>query len=235
MDEKMKPCTEKESIDTMQPYYTFHNELENLNKKLLELSSKVEDRVRKAAQVILTQDQETIQSIILSDYEIDEMEIEIEEDCLKIMALHQPVAGDLRFLITVIKINNEIERIADIAVSIAMRVETISKCRPLDVNFDFQTMSEKVTTMLRMSLDALVRRNAQAAREVFLIDDEVDSLRNQAYKHITRMIPAYPLHADCLINTYLLARHLERIADRATNIAEEVVYLVEGTIIRTVS
>ncbi|MEE4243291.1 MAG: phosphate signaling complex protein PhoU [Desulfopila sp.] len=219
----------------MQPHYTFHHELEKLNKKLLELSSKVEDRVRRAAQVILTKDAAEIQSIIVSDYEIDELEIEVEEDCLKILALHQPVASDLRFIIAVIKINNEIERIADIAVSIALRVETISKCRPMDVGFDFNVMSEKVTTMLRMSLDALVHRDPQIARDVFLIDDQVDSLRNQAHKQIIQLIPLHPNQADCLINTYLLARHLERIADRATNIAEEVIYLVEGTIVRPVS
>lgn len=219
----------------MQPYYTFHNELENLNKKLLHISSLTEERVRLAAEVITTQDSETIQSIILSDYEIDEMEIEIEEDCLKVLALHQPVAGDLRFIISVIKINNEIERIADTAVNIAMRVETISKCVPLSLDFDFKAMSEKVIQMLRMSLDALVKRDADEARKVFLIDDEVDGLRNLAYKKITRLIPDHPQQSGCLINTYLLARHLERIADRATNIAEEVVYLVEGTIVRPIS
>lgn len=219
----------------MQPYYTFHTELEKLNKKLLQISTMTEERVRRAAGVIISQEPETIQSIILSDYEIDEMEIEIEEDCLKILALHQPVAGDLRFIIAVIKINNEIERIADTAVSIAMRVETIAKCQPIHLDFDFSIMSEKVTSMLRMSLDALVNRDAEAARKVFQIDDEVDAMRNLAYRKITKLIPDHPNHAGCLINTYLLARHLERIADRATNIAEEVVYLVEGTIIRTVS
>ncbi len=216
----------------MQPHYTFHHELEKLNKKILELSSKAEERVRRAAEVIITQDSSNIQSIILSDYEIDEMEVEIEEDCLKILALHQPVASDLRFIIAVIKINNEIERIADIAVNIAMRVETISKCKPLDIRFDFNAMSVKVIAMLRMSLDSLVHRDAETARQVFLIDDEVDALRNQVYKRVTALIPEHPDNAKCLINTYLLARHLERIADRATNIAEEVVYLVEGTIIR---
>lgn len=219
----------------MLPHYTFHHELERLNKKLLELSLKTEDRVKRAAEVISTQDPQVIQSIILSDYEIDEMEVEIEEDCLKILALHQPVAGDLRFIIAVIKINNEIERIADTAVNIAMRVETISKCQPMEIDFDFKVMSEKVITMLRMSLDALVKRDSDEARRVFLIDDEVDAMRNQAYKRITTKIPEHPQQAGCLINTYLLARHLERIADRATNIAEEVVYLVEGTIVRTIS
>lgn len=219
----------------MLPHYTFHHELEKLNKKLLELSSKAEDRLRRAAEVILTRDPITIQSIIVSDYEIDELEVEIEEDCLKILALHQPVAGDLRFIVAVIKINNEIERIADIAVNMAIRVETIAKCRPIEIDFDFSSMSEKVTKMLRMSLDALVHRDAGAARKVFLIDDEVDAMRNEAHKQITKLIPTHPNEADCLINTYLLARHLERIADRATNIAEEVVYLVEGTIVRAIS
>lgn len=216
----------------MQPHFTFHLELEKLNKKILELSSKAEERVRRAAEVINTQNPLEIQSITLSDYEIDEMEVEIEEDCLKILALHQPVASDLRFIIAVIKINNEIERIADIAVNIALRVETISKCQPIDVQFDFNNMSERAITMLRMSLDSLVHRDAGKARQVFLIDDEVDALRNKVYKQVTGLLPKHPDNAKCLINTYLLARHLERIADRATNIAEEVVYLVEGTIIR---
>lgn len=216
----------------MQPHYTFHYELENLNKKILELSSKTEDRVRRATELIHTQNTQEIQSITLSDYEIDEMEVEIEEDCLKVLALHQPVAGDLRFIVAVIKINNEIERIADIAVNIALRVETISKCKPLDIQFDFNVMSERAIAMLRMSLDSLVKRDADIARKVFLIDDEVDALRNQVYNQVTNLIPIHPDNAKCLINTYLLARHLERIADRATNIAEEVVYLVEGTIIR---
>jgi len=217
----------------MQPYYTFQHELEKLNKKLLDLSAMAEDRVRRAAEVIQSQDPLAIQSIILSDYEIDELEVEIEEDCLKILALHQPVAGDLRFIVTVIKINNEIERIADTAANIAMRVETISKCQPLNIQFDFSKMAENVVAMLKKSLDSLVHRDSTAAREVFLIDDEIDEMRNQAYEQITQLIPDQPGQANCLINTYLLARHLERIADRATNIAEEVVYLVEGTIVRT--
>ncbi len=216
----------------MTQHYTFQNELENLNKKLLVLTSMTEDRVRKAAQIIATQDAADIRSIILSDYEIDELEVEIEEDCLKILALHQPVASDLRFIIAVIKINNEIERIADTAVNIAMRVSTISQCSPLEIDFDFSVMTEKVILMLKMSLDSLVKRDPKIARDVFVIDDEVDDLRDQAYKAVTSMIPQQPGQAGCLINTFLLARHLERIADRATNIAEEVVYLVEGTIIR---
>jgi phosphate transport system protein len=217
----------------MEAYYTFHHELVKLNKKILKLSAMVEDRVRKAASVIQSQDDEIIQSLILSDYEVDEMEVEIEEDCLKILALHQPVAGDLRFLITVIKINNEMERIADMAVSIAMRVQAMANNRHiLPHPIDFQPMSEKVITMLKMSLDALVNRDAATARGIFHLDDEVDAFRNSVYEKVKELIRKYPEHPGLLINTYLLARHLERIADRATNIAEEVIYLVEGAIVR---
>lgn len=223
---------------TMEPYYTFHHELVNLKKKLMHMSTVVEERVSIAASVIKTRDEETIQNLILSDYEIDEMEVEIEEDCLKILALHQPVASDLRFIITVIKINNEIERIADMAVSIAIRVQTISDCitscssKDESWIYDYSKMSEKVITMLRMSLDALVNRDTAMARKVFELDDNVDAILRDSYDRVREMIKADSSHPGCLINVYLLARHLERIGDRATNIAEEVIHLVEGKIVR---
>lgn len=221
----------------MGSYYTFHLELEKLNRKLLHLTAMVEDRVRRAASVIETHDQEQLKSIILSDYEIDEAEIDIEEECLKILALHQPVASDLRFIVTVIKVNNELERIADIAVNIANRVSAIdrSASRSLVKKIDFSPMSNLVIVMLKMSLDALVNRNVSLARQVFLLDDEVDAYRNQVYHDIKDIIRNHPEHPGGLINTYLLARHLERIADRTTNIAEEVIYLVEGVITRPIS
>lgn len=217
----------------MHHHFTFHKELTILNKKLLKLSAMVEERVRKAAQVIESKDLDVIHSLIVSDYEVDEMEVEIEEHCLKILALHQPVATDLRFLITVIKINNEMERIADIAVSIAMRVDNIAKFKhPAAVSYDFSTMTDKVGYMLKSSIDALVNRDAKLARSIFHIDDAVDKCRNRCYEDIKERIKKDPEHPGYHINTYLLARHLERIADRAVNIAEEVIYLVEGTITR---
>ena len=217
----------------MQPHYTFHHELQKLNKKILECSAIVEDRVRRAAAVIHSNDENEINDLQNTDYIVDEMEVDIEEDCLKILALHQPVAGDLRFIITVIKINNEIERIADIAVSITTKVQRISERRPVPIDFDFKTMSEKTTSMLHMSLNALVNRDPEIARKVFLYDDEVDAMKREAYKATTSLIPDNKDQIHTLLNTYLLAAHLERIADRATNIAEEVIYLVEGTIVRS--
>lgn len=219
---------------SMEPFYTFHLELKSLNKKLLHMSAQVEQRFRQAVSLIGNYHEQTAQSLILSDYLIDDLEVEIEEDCLKILALHQPVASDLRFIITVIKVNNELERIADMAVSIALRAQAInnSASRDLVKGIDFSNMSENVITMLKDSLDALINRDTSLARKVFMMDDLVDDQRNNVYTTIKDIIREHPAHPGGLINTYLLARHLERTADRATNIAEEAIYLVEGVVTR---
>ena len=217
----------------MEHHFTFLHELEKLNKKLLTMSARVEERIRTATKVIESKDQEAIQTIINSDYEIDDMEIEIEEDCLKILALHQPVAKDLRFLIAVIKINNEMERIGNIAVNIAKRVQNISKLKHAGVPvYDFSEMSEKAVLMLKKSIDALVVGDTALARSLFIDDDEVDALKDRCYEDIKQRIRNDPEHPGFHINTFLLGRHLERIADRAVNIAEEIIYLVEGNITR---
>jgi phosphate transport system protein len=217
----------------MEHHFTFHQELAKLNKKLLTMSAMVEERVHKAAQIIETKNQEMMQAIIRTDYEVDDLEIEIEEDCLKILALHQPVAKDLRFLIAVIKINSEMERIANIAVNIAKRVQNISKFKHAGaVSYDFAKMSEKAVLMLKKSIDALVNGDAALARSLFVDDDEVDALKDLCYEDIKVRIKNDPEHPGYHINTFLLGRHLERIADRAVNIGEEVIYLVEGTLTR---
>lgn len=221
----------------MEPHYTFHIELQNLNKKLLQLTTLVEDRVRRATKAIETRDTNQLRSIIHSDYEIDEMEVEIEEDCLKTLALHQPVAGDLRFIVAVIKINNEMERIADMAVNISIAVETVARSKANDLvkSIDFSEMSDKVITMLKMSLDALINRDAAKARKVFLLDDEVDNCRNNIYEEVKAIIRRHPENPGGMLNTHLIAIYLERIGDRACNICEEVIYLVEGTVTRSLS
>lgn len=220
----------------MQIHYTFQNELISLNKKLLKLSTMVEDRVQKAAKVIESRDQDLVHSIIVSDYAIDDMEVEIEEDCLKILALHQPVASDLRFIIAVIKINTEMERIADMAVNIALRVDNISNFTHAQAaSYTFHPMTEMVISMLKKSIDALINRDAHLAKTIFFDDEKVNKMRDRCYLDIKERIKKDPQHPGYHINTYLLARHLERIADRATNIAEEVIYLVEGNITRFTS
>ena len=211
---------------------TFHREIETLKKKFMVLGTMVEDRVQKVCLAIQTRDEDLLKEIIASDWEIDDMEVEVEEECLKILALHQPVASDLRLLVAIIKINNELERIADIAVNISKRIQTINKNSSLRFTIDYQPMADKVLAMLKLSLDALVMEDADLARRIFLEDDEVDQLRNQAYKGVIRELNSEPGNAACLVNLYLIARHFERIGDRTTNIAEEVIYLVEGEIVR---
>jgi len=210
----------------------FQRELEKIKKRILSLGAMVEERVRMVIKALETRDGDAAEKIIISDHEIDEMEVEIEEECLKILALYQPVAIDLRFLTAVIKINNDLERIADEAVNIAERVQVIAKRQRLDVPFNHSLMAEKSEFMLKKSLDAFVNMDVDIALHVCTLDDEVDNMMNEAYDVVKQAIGKHPDRVSYLINLLLVSRHLERIADHATNIAEEVIYLVEGEIVR---
>jgi phosphate transport system protein len=212
----------------------FRKELEIIKKRILTLSSLVEERVQQASRAVEDIDAELAQCIIKADYEIDEMEVEIEEECLKVLALHQPVAVDLRFIIAVIKINSELERIGDQAVNIAQRVEVIAKRPKPPFMFDYAEMGQKAQRMLKMSLDALVNLDVDIAYKVITLDDEVDRIKSDAYDQIKQAIKDLPERVGYYINLLLISRHLERLADHATNIAEEVIYLVEGEIYRHV-
>jgi phosphate transport system protein len=213
----------------------FHREIDQLKKMILHLGILVEDRLRRACTLLETRDEDQAQAIMTEDWEIDDTEIRVEEECLKILALHQPVARDLRLIVSIIKINSELERIADIAVNVAKRILTINKCQTPGFIFvlDYQPMAAKVMEMVKTGLDALVTEDAELARKVFLMDDEVNRMRDAAYRTVIEEIGSHCDNAACLVNIYLIARHLERIGDRAKNIAEEIVYLVEGEIIRS--
>ncbi len=210
----------------------FHKELDKVKKMILSLGAMVEERLRLAADAIEEQNADTAERIIKTDYEIDEMEVEVEEECLKALALYQPVAVDLRFLIAVIKINNDLERIADEAVNIAQRVQNIAGRDNIDIVFDYSIMAQKTQEMLRLSLDALVNLDLDTAYRVVTEDDKVDEIHRNAYDHIKKAMQSNPEGMGNMVNLYLVSRHLERIADHATNIAEEVIYLIEGEIIR---
>ena len=210
----------------------FHRELENIKKRVLTLGSLVEDRVRSAVKTLEDMDGAAAAEIVRLDYEVDEMEVEIEEECLKVLALHQPVAVDLRFIVAVIKINNELERIGDQAVNIAQRVEVIARRPRPPFTFDYAVMSEKAIRMLKMSLDALVNLDVDLAYKVITMDDEVDQIKKDAYDKIKQAIQELPERVGYYINLLLISRHLERMGDHSTNIAEEVIYLVEGEIFR---
>jgi phosphate transport system protein len=207
-------------------------ELQKLKKRILSLGTMVEERVRMAIKAVETRDEKLAKRIIEMDREIDENEVEVEEECLKILALHQPVAVDLRFITAVIKINNDLERIGDQAVNIAERVVSIARRPQVTVPFDYKLMAEKTETMLKESLDALVNLDVDLAYKVCLKDDEVDDINREIYDKVKEAIRSHPDRVGYMINLLLVSRHLERIADLTTNIAEEVIYLIEGEISR---
>jgi phosphate transport system protein len=207
-------------------------ELEKIKKRVLSLCAMVEERVHMAKKAVETWDADLAGEIIRKDYEIDELEVEVEEECLKILALHQPVAVDLRFLIAVIKINNDLERIGDEAANVAKRVENISRRKRLELSFDYSTMAEKIVTMLHMSIDSLVYQDLDLAFQVMTMDDDVDRMYREIYDRIKAAISDRPEYVGYMINLNGISRCLERIGDHCTNIAEEVIYLIEGEIIR---
>lgn len=211
----------------------FRRGLDKVKKMILSLGALVEQRVHRVKTAIEERDVNLAREIMHLDHEIDEMEVEIEEECLKIIALHQPVASDLRFLIAVIKINNDLERIGDQVVNIAQRVERIAKRPVAPYHFDYSVMADKAEAMLRMSLDSLVNQDLDMAIKVLTLDDEVDAIKDEAYDRIKQaMADGLTEDIGYMINLLLISRHLERLADHATNIAEEVVYMIEGEIVR---
>jgi phosphate transport system protein len=207
-------------------------ELDKLKKQILFLGAMVEEHVDMAIKAVDKKDAALAEEVIKADLKVDELEVEIEEECLKLLALYQPVAEDLRFIIAVIKINHDLERIGDEAVNIAERMVYISTRPPVPVSFDYRVMSEKTRAMLKSSLDALVNMDEDLANNVRLKDDEVDQINREIFDYIKQAILENPDKGGYLINLFSICRNLERIADHATNIAEEVIYLIEGIIQR---
>ncbi|MDD2716640.1 MAG: phosphate signaling complex protein PhoU [Candidatus Wallbacteria bacterium] len=209
-----------------------HHEVEKLKDKILALTGVVKDAVQKAVRSVEELDPELAQKVIEGDKKIDRTEVEIEEECLKLLALYQPVATDLRFIVAVLKINHDIERIGDLAVNIAERTLYLSKFPPVLVPFNYSQMRTKALGMLSESLDALMRHDAHSAREVRGSDNEVDDINREMYAKISEAIRINPEQVELMLSYLSVSRQLERIADSATNIAEDVIYLIEGHIVR---
>jgi phosphate transport system protein len=200
---------------------------------ILWLGTLAEESLEKAIRAVKTRDVVLAQEVIDGDARIDAVEMDVEEECLHTLALYQPVAFDLRFVVSVLKINNDLERIADKAVNIAEQVDILADHRLRDVvAFDFLGQSERVRTMLKRSLDALVASDIDLAEWVRHADDQVDKTHREISRSVKQAIREHPELVDGLINLHTLSRQLERIADHAVNIAEDVLYMVEGTIMR---
>ena len=205
--------------------------MHRIKKEILSLGAMVEDRFKKAIYAIQAEDLRQAQEIIDTDYLVDEREVEVEEECLKTLALYQPVATDLRLITAVIKINNDLERIADYAVNIAQRYKTSAQ-NPNKFKYDYTAMADQAARMLKLSLDALVSMDVDQAYTVREMDEQVNTMRNDAYRIMKDDIRRHPEMVEEIINMYLISRHIERVGDHTKNIAEEVIYLIEGEIIR---
>jgi phosphate transport system protein len=209
-----------------------NRDLENVQRRILSLASAVEQIVEKSIRALFDRDAKLARTLMESDTPIDLEETVIEEECLKILALHQPVAGDLRRVATIVKINSDLERMADLAVNIAERALALAKGPEVPVPAMFRQMTDLTNTMVRDSLDAFLKLDVALAKRVCRLDDEVDRYNREIIDYVSDFMKQSPGNVDAGLHLFSAARQLERIADHATNIAEDVVYLAEGKIIR---
>ena len=218
----------------------FAEELEGLNQALLEMSALVESSLHTAVQSLVEQDDRMARRVSEDEHLINRMELDLDARVTRLLALNQPVAGDLRFLVMCLKINTDLERMGDLAVSIAERAISLNAQRdslgippalgqPL---IDTPRMAGLVEDMLHRALDAFVKRDANLAKAVLPADDEVDNIRNRVYEDLIALMQREPTLVPASVNLMFVARNLERIADHATNIAEDVIYLVRGVDVR---
>ncbi|HBC87995.1 MAG TPA: phosphate transport system regulatory protein PhoU [Lentisphaeria bacterium] len=209
-----------------------NKEITGLKKKILQMTAMVEESVRKSVNAVRHKDEALADEVIRTDDEIDLMENALEEECLKILALHQPVAADLRYVVACLKINNDLERIGDLAVNIAQRAKAISSEKDDFIPGSISEMIEKAISMLKKSLDAFIETDAALAREVSSLDDEIDALNRNMYQEVRNMIMQDPKRTGYLLHVLGVSRQLERIGDYACNISEDVIYMIEGRIVR---
>ena len=207
-------------------------DLDNLQKDLLTLAASVEEAIHKAIRALQERDVELAEEVIDGDNDIDEEENHVEEECLKVLALHQPVAVDLRRVTSVLQINTDLERMADLAEDIAERAVALARWPAIPIPADLQRMTDLASSMVRQALDAFVNLDARLARLVCRLDDEVDRYNKSIIDELIAAMQRAPEMVEPGLSLFSATRHLERIADHATNIAEDVLYLIDGEIVR---
>lgn len=207
-------------------------DLDHLHRTLLTMCAKVEEMIHSAVDALHQPNYDRARQIMSADDEVDKMDVEVEEECLKLLALHQPVAIDLRRITTVLKIGGELERVADLGVSIAERACGIASCGEIIVPDNLKDMSRQALDMLHRSIDCYVHLDVRTAREVCAQDESIDELNREIIEELTRFMQLHPNMIEAALHLFSASRQIERIADHATNIAEDVVYLVQGEIIR---
>lgn len=207
-------------------------QLEKIRQNLLRMGGLVEQMIAKANRALVERDDALVAEVLEQDREVDRLEMEVDEACHQTLVRNQPAATDLRFLIAVMKIVNDLERMGDSAVNIAQSVQHLNQEPPLKPYIDLPEMSRLVRDMVRKSLDALVRRDTELADGVLKADDEVDARYKQLFRELLTYMIEDPRTVSRCLHLLLITRNLERIADHATNIAEDVIYYVEGRDVR---
>ena len=207
-------------------------DIERLRKNILMLGTLVEEATDKSIKAISRSDQKILEELFKGEDRINQMEVDIEEECLKILALHQPVATDLRFIVAVLKVNNDLERMGDQAVNIAGRVKFLMNKPPLSAPVDFVAMGEVARRMVHLSLQALVDLDVDSARKVGEMDDELDDMHADNYRIVQEAMARDPSIIPTAVSYLTISSNLERIGDLSTNIAEETVFMEQGEVVR---
>ena len=210
----------------------FDEELNQLKERLLRMSSLAEQAISSTIKALIDRDAELAADVAKSDDPINMLEIEIEEFCLKLLALHQPQAGDLRFIIAAMKINNDLERVGDLAVNVAKVTKYLIKIPVVKSLNEISDMAKAAQKMLKDSLDAFVNKDAQLAKDVCKRDDEVDSMNKHIFMNFLSSVSKDPKTIEYTVDLILIAKNFERIADHSTNICEDVIYLVDGKTVK---
>jgi phosphate transport system protein len=214
------------------PIPHFQEELDSLKARLLEMGGLAEDRVRTAIDALVQRDPELVIQVLEGDAPINQLHIEIDSRCVKLIALHQPMAVDLRAILSAVKINTDLERVGDLAINIAEAGSRYLAHAPVKELVDIPKMAELAQSMLRDALDSFVRRDMALAQRVLDQDDELDTLKTMVFRELLTYMVNDPMTIEPAIDLILISRHLERIGDHATNIAEDVIFMVSAKDVR---
>ena len=210
----------------------FQEELDRLKARLLEMGGLAEDRVRSAVRALVDRDHGLVEAVLTGDTPINQLHIEIDGRCVRLLALHQPMAVDLRFILSAVKINTDLERVGDLAINIAEAGVRYLSHPPVKALIDIPRMADIAQQMLRDALDAFVRRDTTLAQQVLDADDALDALKTQVFRELLTYMLADPHTIEPSLDLILISRHLERIGDHATNVAEDVIFMVSARDVR---
>jgi phosphate transport system protein len=210
----------------------FQEELESLQERLLAMGGLAEERVREAVRSLTSRDSTLVENVLVGDEPINDLHIEVDDRCVKLLALHQPMAADLRAIVAAVKINTDLERVGDLAVNIAEASKRYLQHPPVKPLIDIPRMAHIAQAMLRDSLDAFVRRDVTMAETVIAEDDTLDGLKTQIFRELLTYMLSDPSTIEPALDLILISRHLERIGDHATNVAEDVIFMVSARDVR---